>query len=208
MDNDTSGWRHAIETCDSIMEVHGCTLEESMRCFSVFLNPEQICNLLTEAAAPKPWRDLQTVVGRIDRHYPVQERGASEEVRKAIAKLRRYLPEVIGEPLPLKLININTPLAGRLLGMAMAQRVAMSRLLTAAEAAAFYWAPTKGPAAHWHYDAQVLLDVYRAIVIPDGGISPDGPAVRFVQSALKHLTQRTHERDAIESALRAMERPR
>jgi hypothetical protein len=58
----------------------------------------------------------------------------------------------------------------------------------------------KRPTA-WHLEAKLLLDLYGECVDPDTGISRQGPAVRFIQLALKRCGLGQRELPAIELAL-------
>jgi hypothetical protein len=55
----------------------------------------------------------------------------------------------------------------------------------------------------WHFDAARLLDAYRRTVNASAGVSPDGPAVCFIEAALKLMGYSDlPERAGIVSALR------
>jgi hypothetical protein len=63
--------------------------------------------------------------------------------------------------------------------------------------------------AGWHAVAYQLFNYYRKVVHPDCGHSADGPAVRFIRSALDALGLQTWSDEAIEKAVeRHWRRPR
>jgi hypothetical protein len=61
--------------------------------------------------------------------------------------------------------------------------------------------PRQRSKAWWRVDAAKLWDLYRTTIDVSAGISPEGPAVRFVRAALTHMGYRRLP-EHIESALR------
>jgi hypothetical protein len=60
--------------------------------------------------------------------------------------------------------------------------------------------PRQRAKAWWRLDAAKLWDIYRATIDVGAGISPGGPAVRFIEVALGHMGYRRLPKH-IESAL-------
>jgi hypothetical protein len=60
----------------------------------------------------------------------------------------------------------------------------------------------------WPTDAVRLFTLYRELVDPKGGISPGGPAVRFIYSALKAMGHRPQSMGAVAQALQRWRKTR
>lgn len=202
----SSGWTYRIYTADTAAALFGFTPDV----FSASLGPDEVADALREAGAPEPWQNPPIAVGRIDNFVPVGISQAHREVRAALSKLRRLLPDLI-EELEQQHRSINAPerfprLSGSpIVYLSITDRDDLflyrhiSSLLDEHD---YSVSLQKGRTADWHANAISILNLYRRTVGPTG-ISADGPAVTFIEIVLKRLTANAPTKPAIEAAIRS-----
>ena len=205
------GWGYGIYTTADLAMMLEFSRDEALRMFSVTLGPGEIAEALREARAPEPWQNPNSpiAVGRIDNFCPVGMTRAFREVRAALRKLQRYLPNLIKE-FEEEINLMDDPEHVSILSVPLASSRALHedhlarfrKLKSLSNTIANELPLGKGPTAAWRDDAERLYQVYQEIVGRNSGISADGPAVRFIQIGLKRLTEKEHEKNAIETALR------
>jgi len=199
------GWMYRIYSAADLTNLLGFTSDA----FSAELGPDDVAEALREAGAPEPWQKPPVAVGRIDNFVPVGISLAHREVRAALSKLRRFLPDVI-EELEQQHRFVNDP--GRFQRVwsgsitfdnGHTDHLELYRYINSILGEHDYRVPLKkGPTANWHANAISLLNVYRQTVGPKSGISADGPAVKFIEIMMKRLSGEAPERPAIEAAIR------
>src|SRR5690242_11344042 len=87
------GWTCRIYSAADLAEF----FELTPQVFSATLGPDEVAEALREAGAPRPWQNPAIAVGRIDDFIPVGISQAYRDVRAALSKLRRALPDLIAE---------------------------------------------------------------------------------------------------------------
>jgi hypothetical protein len=167
----------------------------------VELNRAEVLDMLQRVGAPEPWHNAEACAAiRVAKLPTVVARPRLEgEVQDLVAKLRSRLAQLICE----RLSDLEwADDVGQLSNEIKIWR----RLLKAAQLAQeCKWGIRDEPEPEkcsWHFLALELLKFYRVVVNPSCGVSADGPAVRFIEAALKRFEiQGTRTRHAIAKAL-------
>jgi hypothetical protein len=187
-----------------------------------------VAALFRDVGAPAPSAEslpyVIVTMRNIAAHYrpkPRQKRTAQDRAQDAVDELHRVLPAIIKDT-STELTNFQefhqkqvqhaqTVSQDKVLAESIAH-IAANRVSDLEEKLAAYRrifnslcnfdlaSPRPGDAEIWHADAKLLLDIYRSVVGEDAGASRVGPAVRFIQSALK-LCGKNVSPGAIEVAL-------
>jgi len=148
--------------------------------------------MLNDAGAPKPWR-FANAPGRfaaaITYRWPLPGEALH---RMNVAEAERLLAALDADRLPAEIAR----------GEAMVRaRAAAAAALDELKRRPFR-PQARALAQTWHTDAARLFSAYQRFVDPNVGISNEGPAVRFIQAALRRMRHPTVERAAIAQALK------
>jgi hypothetical protein len=140
--------------------------------------------------------------GRLVRTKASRARDAIEELRRALPDAIAALENSVAESFTLNCSSAEEPEQLRAiqdLPLATARYEILKQVLTLLDS--LPPRQTQRKKAWWRLDAAKLWDLYRTMIDVSAGISPGGPAVRFIEAALARMGYRplpTH----IESALR------
>jgi hypothetical protein len=200
------GWTYGIFNAVDLARFFNLTPDV----FSAVLRPDEIADALREAKAPEPWQNPPIAVGRIDNFAPIGTSQAYREVRAALSKLRRFLPDLV-EEFDQERRFMNDPERFPMLPERFRLTVPehdhlhlLRHLKSLLDEITEEIPPgKKGATANWHLNAISVLNLYRLVVGPKSGVSADGPAVRFIEIVMKRLAGEAPEKAAIEAAIRA-----
>jgi hypothetical protein len=218
---------HPILTLSDVRLIFRLTEEQALRSFASLITSNEIAEMLRASGAPEPWENPEKcetigVVTLTPLDEGFYDEKASKKAQAAIQTLRQYLPKVLQSHIAL-LSSIDgyteqepTAHALRLLEgrqhyckLLQDKISSLERFSKAVEEAPEIIVRRRGfgMRADWHHHAHRLFGYYRSVVDRDCGISAEGPAARFIFTALTRLG--LHKRTPVlarrESALNAIE---
>jgi hypothetical protein len=173
--------------------------------------PATFATLLRDAGAREPWANAEApekFAEAITFRFPDPVKPARSGFRRAqdaIDELRRTLPEIIGSYESMSLaISMNERLPPERQTAAVeslsSELAVLENLQRALPSKPIF--ESKSPVRGWRHDAARLFGLYCAFVDTTSGMSADGPAVRFITSALGKMGHKpSPTRAAIAKAL-------